>query len=421
MFRTFDDALRHLARFTDYERMAVRAPRGGWDLDRMRRLTEALGHPERAFRSLHVAGTTGKGSTAHLAEALLRASGRRTGLYTSPHLLDLRERIRLDGVPVTPRAFTWAMNRMERALRRLKPTFFETMTAAAFLLFARRRVDAAVVEVGLGGRLDATNVLEPAACAITPVGPDHAELLGRTIASIAREKAAIVKPGTPVVTGPQPPAAMREIRKRGVPLRPGIHGLRRRGFVVRFRVRTPAGRVHRCALRVLGDHQAANAAVALALVEAGGFDTSGAAVRRAFRDVRLPARAEIVGRRPWTVVDAAHNVPSARALARALTPLRRRRTVLVFGAHRDKDARGMLAALRADLAILTRARNPRAADPAELAGAVRGPAVRTRDVAEAVALARRLAGPEDAVVVTGSFTVAGEALEALDAGVGSAP
>ncbi|MFN3487057.1 MAG: bifunctional folylpolyglutamate synthase/dihydrofolate synthase, partial [Planctomycetota bacterium] len=144
MFRTYRQALDYLARFTDYERMQVRYAPGTYNLDRMRRLVEALGRPDRLFRSLHIAGTKGKGSVAHMAEAILREAGFCTGLYTSPHLVDMRERIRRDGRPMTERDFVWAMNRMERHLRRLRPTYFETMTAAAFLLFARWRVDWAV-------------------------------------------------------------------------------------------------------------------------------------------------------------------------------------------------------------------------------------------------------------------------------------
>src|SRR6188508_3363800 len=172
MLRRYADALRFLNRFTDYERMASTYSPVEYNLERMRRLTAALGHPERAFLSVHIAGTKGKGSTAHIAEAILREAGYRTGLYTSPHLVDMRERIRLGGVPVSEQDFTAVMAEMEPDLRRLRPTYFETMTAAAFLLFARKRVDYAVMEVGLGGRLDATNVIVPAACAITTIDYD---------------------------------------------------------------------------------------------------------------------------------------------------------------------------------------------------------------------------------------------------------
>ena len=416
MFGTYAQALRHLNAFTDYERMSARYSPRTYNLRRMRRLVAALGHPERAFRSLHVAGTKGKGSVAHMAEAILREAGYRTGLYTSPHLVDMLERIRVGGRAVSRTDFVWAMNRMGPHLRRLRPTYFETMTAAAFLLFARRRVDYAVIEVGLGGRLDATNVIVPVACAITTVDYDHTDKLGTTLGAIAREKAGIVKPGVPVVISPQRPAALREIRRHARPYRPPVRRLRRSGTVVDFTVEGAGGRAYRCRLDVLGDHQAANAATAVALVEAAGARVSPGQVRRALGGVRLPGRIEVLGKRPWIVVDTAHNPVAARALAAALRRLPRRRLILVFGASADKDFGSMLRAVlpEADVAIFTRARTPRAADPGALARrAGTTPAVLVPDVARALAVGRALAGPSDALVVTGSFYVAGEALALL--------
>ena len=298
MLRSYRDAVDYLTRFTDYERMSVPYTARRYNLARMKRLVARLGHPERRFRSLHIAGTTGKGSVAHLAEAILREGGYRTGLYTSPHLVDMRERIRLDGVPVSRADFLWAMRRMEPLLKSLRPTFFETMTAAAFVIFARRRVDVAVLETGLGGRLDATNVVTPAACAITPVEFDHVGRLGRTLTQIAREKAGIIKPGVPVVTGPQPAAVMRVIRRRAKPWRPVIRIHSSGDEAVQFTVEGLRGGVHRCTLRARGDHQAANAATAIALVEAAGLEARPPVVRRALGKARLPGRIETVRRRP---------------------------------------------------------------------------------------------------------------------------
>jgi dihydrofolate synthase/folylpolyglutamate synthase len=313
----------------------------------------------------------------------------------------------VDGRPVAAREFVRAMNLMRPHLSRLGPTFFETMTAAAFVVFARRRVDWAVIEVGLGGRLDATNVIVPAACAITPVDYDHTDKLGRTLGAIAREKAGIIKPGVPVVVGPQRPSAWAEIRRRAVrPVRARAESVVQRGFLLEFKVQGA-----RCRLQALGKHQAHNAATAIALVEAAGVKARPAALR----GVRLPGRIEVTARRPWIVVDGAHNAVSARALAEALRSLPRRRTILVFGASADKDWRAMLRALGpgADLAIFTRSSSPRAADPAELARAARGPAALVvPSVARALSAARAAAGPGDAIVVTGSIYVAGEALAA---------
>ena len=409
MLRRYADVVRFLNEFTDYERMASTYAPGDYNLDRMRRLLAAIGNPERAFLSLHIAGTKGKGSTAHLAEAILREAGIRTGLYTSPHLVDMRERIRLGGAPIGEQAFTRTMARMEPVLRRLRPTYFETMTAAAFLAFADGRVDTAVVEVGLGGRLDATNVLLPAACAITTIDFDHMDKLGHTLEAIAGEKAGIIKPGVPVVSSPQAPAARRVLERHGPVFFPSFRVLSRRGDVLKFKLNGP-GAVE---LPVLGEHQAANAATATALVERSGVGITPEIVRRAFRKVRLPGRVEIVGRRPWLIVDAAHNPVSARALAAALVPVKRRRTILVFGASADKDYGSMLRTLLpgADLAIFTRAANPRAAAPSDLRKhAGKRPSVVAGSVARALAMARKAAGPEDAIVVAGSFYVAGEAL-----------
>jgi dihydrofolate synthase/folylpolyglutamate synthase len=417
MFTTFRGAVEFLNRFTDYERMASPAvPR--YTLDRMKRFVEGLGRPDRSFRSLHIAGTKGKGSVAHMAEAILREGGFRTGLYTSPHLVDMRERIRLDGEPVSGRDFVWAMNRMEPLLRRLRPTYFEILTAAAFLLFEKARVDWAVVEVGLGGRLDATNVIEPAACAVTTIDYDHMDRLGRTLAEIAGEKAGILKPGVPAVTGPQRPAAMRVLLRRAPLFRPRFRAAPGRGGVIRLEAEGVSGRRYAAVLPVLGMHQAANAAVAIGLVEASGARVAPSAVRRALGTIRLPGRVEVRGRRPWLIVDAAHNPVAARALAAALRGVPRRKTILVFGASSDKDWRAMLKTLLplADLAIFTRAAHPRAAAPEVLARRARVPAVTAKGVADALELARRLARPADAVVVTGSFYVAGEALEFLARG-----
>jgi len=415
MLRRYSDALRFLNTFTDYERMASTYGPGEYDLDRMRRLLTSLGNPERAFLSLHIAGTKGKGSTAHLAEAILREAGYRTGLYTSPHLVDMRERIRLDGALVSEAEFTRTMSAMEPELRRLRPTYFETMTAAAFLIFAHRKVDYAVVEVGLGGRLDATNVILPAACAITTIDYDHMDKLGHTLREIAGEKAGILKPGVPAVSSPQPPEARRVLEARSELFFPRFR-VRSRGFVLKFTVEGPGGRRYGCRLPALGEHQAANAATAIALVERSGARISPAIVRRALGKARLPGRVEVVGRRPWVIVDGAHNPVSARALAAALKIVPRRRTILVFGASADKDYGGMLRALLpgADLAIFTRAASLRAAATSDLIRKARGrAAVAAGSVARALGMARKAAGPRDAIVVTGSFYVAGEALALL--------
>lgn len=414
--------MEYLRRFTDYEqkRPADYSARV-YNLDRTRALLDALGNPQDAFRSVHIAGTKGKGSTAHMLEAILRESGLRTGLYTSPHLVHLFERIRIAGEPVREKAFVAAMNEMRRAMDRVRPTFFETVTAAAFAIFRAARVDLAVVEVGLGGRLDATNVIRPELALITTIDYDHTDLLGDTLAKIAREKAGIVKPGVPVLTSERKREPLAEIRKAGSPLLQLGRDFRPRNVstptfrgrpVLHFEVEVDGRTAARVRLPVPGLHQAENAALATAAALRLG--ASRRDVERALARVRIPGRIEVVGRRPEIVVDVAHNPVSIRALRETLWPVRGR-TWLVFGASRDKDTRSMLRGLRGavDVAILTRARSARAAEPAALAAQSPFPSVEIGSVARAVGLALKRAGPRDRVLVTGSFYVAGEALEEL--------
>ncbi len=395
-FRDYDAVLRWLAAATDYERqVGGRYSTREYNLRRMDRLLEALGRPERRFRSIHVAGTKGKGSTCHLAEALLRGHGLRTGLYTSPHLVDLRERIRLDGEPVAPRELVRSMNAMAGALARVKPTFFETLTAAAFEIFARRRVDAAVIEVGMGGRLDATNLVRPDVAVITTIDYDHVDKLGNTLAKIASEKAGILKAGVPALTSETKAAPLAVFRRRarelGIPLE-----------VVRAR---------RWTAMLLGRHQRSNITVAVAAVERflGALDPR--IVQDVLLTTQVPARLEMVRGTPAVLLDAGHNPAAIRAAAETLPGIPARRRICVFGASRDKDWRKMLRILEplVDLWILAEARTPRACPVADLAAAVRKPALVQPSVERAVGAALAAAGPDDLVLVTGSFYVAGEA------------
>jgi dihydrofolate synthase/folylpolyglutamate synthase len=411
---SFRAALDYLARFTDYERMTGGRYSGQpYTLRRMGRLLDALDHPERGFPSIHIAGTKGKGSTAHFAEAIFRAHGLRTGLYTSPHLVHMLERIRLDGDPVSEAEFVGTMNRMRRAMDQLRPTYFEIMTAAAFLIFAERRVGMAVVEVGLGGRLDATNLIRPSACAITRIDYDHTDRLGKTLREIASEKAGIIKPGVPVFTSEVRPAALSEIRRRAREVRAPL------GEIAATRVRSGSRTEftwegQRYSIPVLGAFQAGNAALALSLARRALVNFDPAKAARGLSKARLPGRLEIVRGRPLWIVDVAHNPFAAWASAEALRGLAARRTLAIFGASRDKDWRAMIRALKpvVDLWIFTRADNPRAADPMDLAREA-GVGVSAPSVARAVELAQLLARPADRVLVTGSFYVAGEALAIL--------
>ena len=412
-------------------------------LDRMRALLAGLGDPHHRLRVIHVAGSKGKGSTSAMLAAILQRAGYRTGLFTSPHLCRVEERFQVDGRPISADELTALLGEVRAAVERRgfgaprsafgAPTFFEVATAVGFLHFVRRRVEAAVVEVGLGGRLDSTNVCLPAVAAITSISHDHTRLLGSRLASIAREKAGIIKPGRPAVSGATVADARAVIaqvsRERGAPLwqlgvdfryryEPGQvtpAGVRR----PRVEVVTRGRRWPVLELNLLGEHQAANAAVALACVERlreQGWHLPDATVAAGLAEVSWPARMEVVGRRPLVVLDCAHNVASALALVETLrssfAPCRR---WLVFAGSNDKDLAGMFRVLAPHFAhaFLTRySDNPRCVPPeqlAELLPAGAGlPATLCPTPAGAYHAARNQAGPDDLICITGSVFLAGE-------------
>jgi dihydrofolate synthase/folylpolyglutamate synthase len=402
-------------------------------------LLGALGDPHQAFRVVHVGGTNGKGSTAAMVASVLAAQGYRVGLYTSPHLVDFTERIRINGAPISPERvgeLTEAIRHAAGTRLMEPPTFFEATTALAFLHFAEQGVQYAVVEVGMGGRFDATNVLTPLVSVITTIGLDHQEYLGDTPEAIAREKAGIVKRGVPVVTGRLGAGPLRVIRAAASDrLAPclslgedfDILGETPQRFAYRGVWRAYDG----LSCPLAGRHQLDNAACALAALELAderGATVGEGAIRDGIRTVRWPGRLELAGRKPDLLLDGAHNPQAAEALAAYLTALRGRgglagrgRLILVIGMMRDKDHRGVLARLTAvpgvAQVIVTRAAHPRAAAPEDLArkGADLGVPVQVcPSVGEAFARARALAGPDDTILITGSLLVVGEAKAILD-------
>lgn len=436
MTAVYREALRSLAGFVDLERGGMAA--GAMGLDRIRALLAALGDPQNRYPSVLVAGTKGKGSTAAMIERALRAAGYRTGLYTQPHLHTIRERVRIDGELIPLDAFVEALNRVLAALplasaggegARAPTTAYEVMTALAFDHFARRAADIAIVEVGLGGRLDATNVLDAGVSAITSISLDHTQVLGETLGAIAREKADIIKQSRPCVSAPQPPEAMAVIRAfaeaRGSPLRTACqdgacweqqaHGAPD--------LLTARGRIRDVHLALRGGFQHTNSAVAAtvldALHESGVAPTGLEAVRAGVERVEWPGRFEVVeGHAPPVVLDGAHNVESAQALRQALyDEYGKRPVVLVLGIGADKDIPGIVRALlpvRHVFAVC--ARHPRAADPEVIAAAGRAAGAQTTNaanVAQALGAALECASRDDVVVATGSLYVVAEAREAL--------
>jgi dihydrofolate synthase/folylpolyglutamate synthase len=377
-------------------------------LGRIRALLSALGNPERAYRVVHVAGTNGKGSTCAMIEAGLRSAGVRTGLFTSPHLVEPTERIQIDGRPVTPEQFCRAFETVRRATESLDldgpPTYFETVTAMGFWLFRESGVETAVVEVGLGGRLDATNVVAPALTVITPIDFDHEVFLGNTIEAIAGEKAGILKPGVPAVFARQRPEAEAVIEARAAEL--AVRVKRAADFEMGdLDIDARGSRFRGVACPLPGEHQVDNAVTAILALEELGAPPEGIA------ETRWPGRLEYVSPNPDILLDGAHNPAGARALARYLErfcPHRKR--WMIYGAMRDKSVEeiaGILFPL-ADELILTAPVSTRALRPeavAEIAG--RGQVVPS--VKEAVNLVRGQADSEDLVIITGSLFLVGEA------------
>jgi len=381
-------------------------------LDRMRRLLTALDSPQNEFRSIHVVGTNGKSSTVRMTASIVQHHGLKVGAYLSPHLVSFRERIRIDDEDLSEAEFARVMTDVARAAVKVdkgleegdRVTQFEALTAAAYLEFARRGVEVAVVEAGLGGRWDATNVIPSEVQVLTNVGLEHTRWLGPTVRDIAREKLAVVRDGGTLVLGADLHIDAQELAAE-----------------------TPARRVvvappmceSSLELAALGSFQRRNFAVAWEAAEAllGGLDD--AAVRAAAAEVRVPGRFHVIDRDPLTILDGAHNAAGMHALAEALAD-HREPLVAVVSVLDDKDAAAMLAELLplCDEVICTTSRNPRALPPATLASLTEqlgGPPSRLeRDPHKAVALARDLAGPDGAVLATGSIYLVADLLRPLD-------
>ena len=386
------------------------------------RLCAALGNPEQAFPSVIVAGTNGKGSVTAMVDTALRAAGRRSARYTSPHLQRLEERFVIAGAEVAPAVLDRAATRIQQAAESLVasgelaalPTFFECTTAMAFDLFREAAVEIAVLEVGLGGRLDSTNIVSPMAAAIVSIDFDHEEQLGRTLASIAAEKAGVIKPGIPVVCGPLPAEALAVVADvcaaQGATL-------------IRTDTDTAlAARVASLHVALPGEHQKANAAVALALLDAinrdltRGVRVDDEAMRAGVSTATWPGRLETFETSHGPVLlDAAHNPAGARALASYLHAVAPGGVTLVFGVMRDKAAAEMLAALAPAAAsiVCTTPPNPRALPAAELAALARGMGLRAEAVSEPSEAIARASAEGRLVVVAGSIFLIGPVRERL--------
>ncbi len=412
----------------------------------MRRLLSLLDRPDERLPVVHVAGTKGKGSTSVMTAEILSAAGYRTGLFTSPHVAAFEERMVVDGQRPAPEHVVELVNRLVEPVEKMDgssqgggPTYFELATALAWLYFLDRGAEVAVLEVGLGGRLDATNVCRPLVGVITNISRDHTNVLGSSLAQIAGEKAGIVKPGIPlmsgVAAGPAGDVVDQVCRREASPLyrlgreidwRPTEDGPRRaaaKAIVpagpLAIDVQTPWGQWTRVPVPLRGLHQGANAALAVAtagLLASRDLRISSRAIHEGMSAVRWPARIEVIAHSPMVVVDAAHNWASTEALVRTLdAQFTARRRILIFAATKDKDVGGLLRLLlpRFDTVILTQYRtNPRGVAIEELAGLAEATSLRpchvAADASSAWRIARRLATPDDLICVTGSFFIATE-------------
>jgi dihydrofolate synthase/folylpolyglutamate synthase len=403
-----------------------------YGLERITTLLDALGNPQRLPRIVHVAGTNGKGSTCAMIESGLRAAGLRTGLFTSPHLVEPAERVRIDGCPVSAGEFSAAFDKVHACVEQLldsgsidfHSTYFETVTAMAFVLFRDKLTETVVLEVGLGGRLDATNVVHPELCVITPVDFDHEALLGKSLEAIAGEKAGIFKPGVPAVLAAQRPEAQATLDARAAhlgveviraPERWRAENVRLTARGAEFLARSAMSEPLRIACPLAGRHQVENAIVAIAALDRLGISAS--AIEKGIAGARWPGRLDRVSVSPEIILDGAHNPAGARALAGYIREFYSERyVVMIYGAMRDKaiaEVTGVLFPL-VDEVIATAPHQSRAVDPETIHALADHPQVQTApDLATALQVTR--AGPSDRVIfITGSLFLVGEALALLN-------
>jgi dihydrofolate synthase/folylpolyglutamate synthase len=438
----YSQAEEYLNSFTNYEQIpGVSYAQAGYSLRHLEELLTRMGNPQLAARTIHIAGTKGKGSVAAMTGQVLSSSGYKTGRYTSPHLRSLRERIAIDSSLISEAEFAAAMAEVKPFIESMKQdtsfsqlTYFEALTALAFAYFRKQQVDFQVLEVGLGGRLDATNVVaKPAVCIITSISLDHTQILGNTLEEIAREKAGIIKPGCWAVISPQPQEAVsvitsicRERNANMVQVGKDINwhkiggDLRQQSLVIQGRTSA-----YQVSIPLLGDFQLENAATAVAALEvlaSEGFTISATNIAQGLALVQWPGRFQILQEHPIVLVDGAHNVASMKRLVnniKAYFP--QKRILLVFGTSCDKDIPGIINELvpLSSQVIVTRASHSRAAPLSTLAAefAKRGIEPETTGtVPEAISRALSMASRTDVICVTGSLFVVAEALDYFSGG-----
>ncbi len=440
--RTFRSAVNYLDSLVNWERViSTHYNSSNFGLARIGRLLSALGNPHKKYKTAHVAGTKGKGSTATMLAEMIHGCGIKVGLYTSPHLLDIRERIAVNGDLISEAAFARAVAAVAGVAMKAKvpnPTYFEVLTAAAFKHFADVGVEVAVIETGLGGRLDATNVIAPDVVGITSISYDHMAQLGSTLDAIAKEKAGVFKKGVPVVCAPQRDNVkdvLTEAAKTvSAPLRFCDENVdfsyrfefsRAAGRHARVCLTTPTSRFEHVQVPLLGEHQAVNCTLALGMLDvlkSRGLKVDDQLAVQGLGQVNLPGRMQIINENPRILIDGAHNAASIDALMRGIGQnITYDSMVVIFGCHRDKDVTGMIRRLQlgADKVIFTSTCTPRSAEPAELAAQymeLSGKMAQVApDIEEAMQIALLAVSREDLICITGSFYLIAQAAKKFTA------
>ena len=476
-FQSYEEAQAFLYKAIDYEKLiSYQYNASTFSLDRMVRILEYVENPHKVFPSIHITGTKGKGSTAIMMSTILEHAGLTTGLFTSPHLVDLKERIQINHQNISEHEFTSNLNDLRPYIQHLRdtdisasPTFFEILTTVAMLYFKKKKIDMAILEVGLGGRLDSTNVVIPVVSIITNVGIDHTAILGNTLSSIAYEKSGIIKQGVPVVSAVETPEALSVIEKtcrkkdarlyllgrdiwieevksvnrngmawhsynniilHNPPQSPfskgGLRGINKgetRGLMCK--IKTWRHTYEDIFLPLMGIHQAKNCALALGALEVmreqGNISINDEVIREALAHVYCPARIEVIGENPSIILDYAHTVDSMRFLRNALLEnFKFNKSILILGFSQDKDLDNILKEIVTvgDSIIVTKSKNPRAAAPEDLCQRIERLCGKQSKIADntqgAVIVAKEIAAKEDLICITGSAYVAGEARQVLN-------
>jgi dihydrofolate synthase/folylpolyglutamate synthase len=435
VFKTYKQAVEYLSKKSDYEKEKhVRYDATTFNLKRMKKLLSLVANPHKKIATAHIAGTKGKGSTATMLAKMLEANDFTVGLYTSPHVMHLHERITVNSKMISETEMLGLMNRIYAPVEKIAKTdpltFFEIMTALAFMHFADVNTDIAVIEPGLGGRLDSTNVVMPKVIGITSLSLDHQHLLGDTIECIAKEKAGVFKPGIPIITVQQEPEAMNVLKSHAAAIKAPLsvtgkdidfsyrfETSREDGPHTRICLTTPESKFEHLRVPMYGEHQAINCGLALAMLDklkSSGYKIDNEKASRALRNVSLAGRMEMICNDPWIMIDAAHNAASIRALIHAIGQnIPYDSMVVIFGCNYDKDVEGMLYQLQygADKVIFTRSNSAKAMPPKDMAdmyAEICGKMCQTANsLREALQLAKNAISREDLICVTGSFHLIG--------------